>query len=253
MNRGRQWLEVILGLLIGLSLGLAISWWIAPNGRLDPSPAALRPEFKDEYRLLIAWAYHASGDLGRARVRLSLLKDGDPVQPLLDQAIRLRNGEAQSNIYPWTSEQSIYMLSLLANAIQEASSPQAFAATETLLPPRQTPTNTSAPFVLLSQEVICEPATPENLVRFNVLDNTGQPLAGVGILAKWEQGQEIFYTGLKPGQGSGYADFYMVSGTLYSIKVLPSSAPLSGLSSPECTGEDGTLFHGGYLLVFQQP
>jgi hypothetical protein len=74
---------------------------IAPRTITDASPAALRTEFQDHYRATIAAAYAATGHLPRARARLSLLGDADPVEALNAQAQRARgsagNGEQIQN------------------------------------------------------------------------------------------------------------------------------------------------------------
>jgi hypothetical protein len=253
MTRGLQWLEIILGLLLGLSLGLAITWWIAPNTRMDLSLAALRSEYKDEVRLQIALAYVATSDLGRAETRLALLGDADGYQALIDQVLRLRSGQTQSSLSPGDTEQAVYTLALLAYAIQPTGSSQEQLPTLTIAPTRGLPTATYLPFALYSQETVCNGNTVTSLTRIQVQDASGQPLPGVEIVVTWDGGQENIFTGLKPEQGDGYADFIMAPGVLYTLQLLPSSAPLTGLAAPECTAEDGSTYQGGLLLVFEQP
>ncbi len=85
--------EILLALLAGLGLGLVYSWMISPARIVDAQPSALRADFKDQYRSVIAAAYAATGNLPRARARLALLGDPDPVEALNAQAQRLRAGE----------------------------------------------------------------------------------------------------------------------------------------------------------------
>jgi hypothetical protein len=66
---------LLTGLAIGLALGLVYAWWINPVAYVNTAPASLRPDSKEAYRSLIAAAFGANGNLERARVRLSLLKD----------------------------------------------------------------------------------------------------------------------------------------------------------------------------------
>jgi hypothetical protein len=253
MTRGPQWLELILGLLLGLFLGLAVSWWIAPNAHMDPTPAALRTDYKDEYRLLVASAFSATGDLGRAQVRLSLLKDADPANDLIDQALRLRSGQTQSALFPQTSDQAVYALALLANTIEQIGSTQELTPTGTFLATSLQPTVTLSPFELVSQEAICNPVLTGNLARIQVRNGIGLPQSGVEILVTWEGGQQRIFTGLKPELGNGYADFIMTPDVSYTVQILPSSLPISNLVTPDCTTEDGVEFKGGLLLDFQQP
>jgi hypothetical protein len=88
------WLA-LLALGAGFALGLCYAWIISPIRYLDATPNTLRSDFKDEFRTAIAASYAATHNLGRARARLALLGDADPVQALTAQAQRmLANGDA---------------------------------------------------------------------------------------------------------------------------------------------------------------
>ncbi len=92
---------IILALLVGLGLGLAYSWLISPVTYVDANPAILRADFKDQYRIVIAASYTASHDLARARARLELLSDTDPIGELSAQAQRMLGaGESFENVQP---------------------------------------------------------------------------------------------------------------------------------------------------------
>ena len=92
-------LHLILALLIGLGLGLAYSWLISPVTYVDANPALLRTDFKDQYRGVIAASYAATHDLDRARARLNLLSDTDPIGELSAQAQRMvGTGETLENV-----------------------------------------------------------------------------------------------------------------------------------------------------------
>jgi hypothetical protein len=94
-------LHFILALLTGLGLGLAYSWLISPVTYVDANPAILRADFKDQYRVVIAASYTASHDLARARARLELLSDIDPVGELSAQAQRMLGaGESFEHVQP---------------------------------------------------------------------------------------------------------------------------------------------------------
>jgi hypothetical protein len=80
---------LITGLILGIGLGVFYSWAISPLKYVDTAPFSLRADFKDQYRSMVALAYAADGDSGRARVRLALLKDSDPPGTLAAQAQRL--------------------------------------------------------------------------------------------------------------------------------------------------------------------
>ncbi len=69
----------------------------------------------------------------------------------------------------------------------------------------------------------------------------------------WENGEEKFFTGLKPEQGNGYADFIMTPDVSYSVQLAAGSDIASGLVAPTCQNPGGDNFYGGLKLTFQQP
>ena len=81
--------SVLFSLLFGAALGLGYAWVISPNPITDAQPSALRADFKDQYRAVIAAAYAATNNLPRAQARLSVLGDEDPVDALNAQAQRM--------------------------------------------------------------------------------------------------------------------------------------------------------------------
>jgi hypothetical protein len=81
--------SVLLALLLGVGIGLGYAWVLSPHPNTDAPPSALRAEFKDQYRSLIAAAYAATGNLPRAQARLSVLGDANPVDALNAQAQRM--------------------------------------------------------------------------------------------------------------------------------------------------------------------
>ena len=123
---------LLTGLLIGIGLGLFYAWAVQPVQYFKTSPASLRPEFKEQYRALIALAYTANGDIVRARARLGLLKDNDVFRSLAEQA--------QRTLSEQRSPDEARALGLLAVALgQEAPGP---VVVITLPPPTATQTPT---------------------------------------------------------------------------------------------------------------
>ena len=122
MRNRRSPIYLITGLIIGIALGVAYGWVLTPVEVIETSPQDLRSDFKDAYRELIARAYLANNDLGRASQRLSLLGDNDPVRALAVQAqITLgRNG----------SEEVARALGSLAEALQNGTSSLSAATTD---------------------------------------------------------------------------------------------------------------------------
>ena len=130
-------LQIILALLAGFGLGLAYSWLLSPVTYVDANPSLLRTDFKDQYRVVIAASYAANQDLTRARARLNLLGDSDPVAELSAQAQRmLAAGEPFDTVRP---------LARLATDLQQGFASDPFTSTpiptfNTPSAPQTTPT-----------------------------------------------------------------------------------------------------------------
>jgi hypothetical protein len=103
------WL-LVGGVALGLALGLVYTWIVSPVTYVDAAPDALRTDFKDGYRALIASAYQADGDRERARTRLAALGDSDPAAALTAQANAL--------LAAGDPDGSAYALLQLAQAVQ---------------------------------------------------------------------------------------------------------------------------------------
>ena len=83
-ERGNWYL--ITGVVLGIILGILFTWVISPVEYVDTAPESLTNEFKDQYRVLIASAYVANGDLVRAKARLELLGEADTYLVVAEQA-----------------------------------------------------------------------------------------------------------------------------------------------------------------------
>lgn len=282
--------NVLFALLAGVGLGLAYSWVLSPRQITDAQPSALRADFKDQYRSVVAAAYAANSNLPRAQARLALLRDVDSVEALNAQAQRMRAGAASGE----HSENPDLVVALaLALAEEENGSPiptptveivnqiedtptvisapvaseEPAVFTETPLSvetqvtvsvptprPTQTPVpSLSAPFELTGQESICDSNLPDGLLQLMVLNPSRRQLAGVEIVITWDGGKEQFFTGLKPELGNGYADYIMTPNTAYTVQLARGSDVALGISAPTCQAANGENFFGGIKLTFQQP
>jgi hypothetical protein len=110
-DRGRWYL--LTGFVIGAVIGLAYTWAVSPLRYVDTPPAALRENFKDDYRALIAAAFAANGDLARANARLALLEEQD--------AYRAVASQAQQTLAQGGSSGDARALGLLAAALRQAA------------------------------------------------------------------------------------------------------------------------------------
>lgn len=133
--------------------------------------------------------------------------------------------------------------------------------TETPIPrPTSTPTLTrtatrtpGAPFVLVRSERVCEREYPQPLITIYAVDASGQPAPGILVIITWGAGEERFYTGLKPEIGLGYADFSILPGTAYSVRLQDVGEPVSGISAVDCQAPGGDHYWGAWRLDFEQP
>ena len=83
-ERGNWYL--LTGVVLGIILGILFAWVISPVEYVDTAPESLKDEFKAQYRVLIASAYVANGDLVRAKARLELLGKADIYMIVAEQA-----------------------------------------------------------------------------------------------------------------------------------------------------------------------
>ena len=281
--------EVIPVLAIGISLGILYAWIISPVRYINTTPTTLRADFKDQYRMLIAASYASTHDLARAKSRLELLGDTDPIQALSAQAQRmLASGQpfgttqqvamlaedlqsGVAHIPPTAKAESIGSneppTSTPSISLSGTETPQAtpiesptIEAASTIIPtkitprPTHTPTPTAgAPFVLLSNDKVCKPNLTDGLMQISVIDSRGHQMPGVEIIITWDGGEEHFFTGFKPDIDNGYADYIMQPNVTYTIRIAESGMPVPNLAAPTCTDSSGQTYTGGLHLTFRQP
>src|SRR5512147_756658 len=81
--------DILLTLLAGIGIGLAYAWLVPPRHVIDSNPVALRADFKEQFRSSVAASFAATGNLPRAKARLTLLGDSDAMAALNSQAQRM--------------------------------------------------------------------------------------------------------------------------------------------------------------------
>ena len=282
-------LQLLLAILAGIGLGLAYSWKISPVTYVDASPAILRDDFKDQYRMVIAASYTSTQDLARARARLELLGETDLIGELSALAQRMLGaGESFDRVRP---------LAQLATDLQQGFVSLPFTTTpfapdpETLNPatpfieePRPTeaeslPESTitfggtelapavstppirpaftplplpGTPFALVGQDTVCDPGLSRGLLQIMLMDSHRRQVPGIEIIITWADGENHFFSGLKPELGNGYADFLMKEGIVYSVRVVEGGSFVPNISAPTCTEPNSDTYLGGLLLTFQQ-
>lgn len=176
MNENRGSWYLLTGIIIGIGLGLLVSWAVWPTRYRDNAPASLSEENKDRYRALIAAAYMASGDAERARSRLILLEDADMAAALIAQAQRgMVEGRPEAEV------RALSMLGLKLPAGDGLTPDITFPPTLTppSLPasqPTSTPTNTGVP----SPVVAWTPTASTTLAPAPSFPTEGNPASRTG-------------------------------------------------------------------------
>jgi hypothetical protein len=283
--------DILLALVVGIGLGLVYAWMIHPRGVTNADPSTLRVDFKEQYRSAIAAAYAANGMLARAQARLQLLKDPDPVEALnaqaqqmlargesartadqvaaLARALKEGPGEKSPASNPSTPVVEIVEETLAPatsspltdlTSVPTETPPAAFTEETQLALASSTPRPTSTPvptqpvpFKLTGQDEVCDPNLPDGLLQVLVVSSNRKQLPGMEIDITWENGEEKFFTGLKPELGNGYADFTMSPDVAYSVQLASGGDIAAGLIAPTCQDPGGESYSGGIKLTFQRP
>jgi hypothetical protein len=281
------------GVLIGVALGLLIAYGLSPVQYIDTAPVSLRSDAKEVFRGLIAQAYMADGDLERARSRLALLQDANPLQVLADQAQRMlakntsvdearalaqmaadmqsvpvpgtggtpRPLEPDASPTPATSSVKTDVIPTATLDIGQVVLTPTDAPTKSPTPvdtftpraPLRASATPGAPFALKDKQKICDPKVTSGLLQVEVHNAADAPVSGVRVDVTWGSGQDSFFTGLFPLKDAGYADFVMTSGVTYNLQIGEGGELVSKIAAPDCKDTDGSTFSGGWKLDFNQP
>lgn len=279
MNEKRGSLHLVTGGVIGILIGLLLSLVLLPVQYTDTEPYSLKNDDRAVYREVIARAYMVEADTPRALARLALLKDPDPAQGLVEQAqILLASGEKDAEaralalLAAAVSQPSMSITALpiiLASptptitpttAAHTTITPTGILSTRTpmaTITPRPTFTpqaTQGAPFELLDQSNICDPELKESMIQIYVKDAAGNPVPGVKIeISLPNGGVETFRTGLYPEISLGYADYAMLQGMTYNLRVGEAGQLVLNLSIPACEDDEGEPYPGSIRLDYQQP
>jgi len=238
-------LLLIIGAIIGVAAGLYVAWEAWPVQYYDSDPSALNREYVTDYMVLIAEQHAVDGNTDRARARLQELGIEDieeavgqltnyyiaeggnlrTVRALAGLSYALGAGTSGMAIYlqkatptptpPSTSTPSptatIAPTSTQTSTVIPTSTvtPTATMVKETVAPTSQpTATATNQPiFLLTERRRICSMEENAGKIEVYVQEANGAGIPGMQIDISWEDGQESFFTGLKPDHGAGYADY----------------------------------------------
>jgi hypothetical protein len=71
-------LFILLSLIAGIAIGLTYGWVLDPVDYFDLTPDTLRADYKADYVLMVAEAYHANPDPALAARQLAVFGAGSP-------------------------------------------------------------------------------------------------------------------------------------------------------------------------------
>ena len=270
---------LLLSLVIGLVGGLYYAWVVDPVIFTDASPARFSGQYREEYIILVSQSYAVNENWPLAQQRLAALDDPEiaqTVNDLLETAVRQQRPAPLLEQLAVVARQlgaegqaiALFAPTLPANDLQPTPTPAIVTTPTNTPPPAATPTDTAVPtptatvsptatrpatatpqpnYRLTEQTRLCAEEEAINRIEIIVLDAFLNDMPGIEIEVSWQNGSDHFFTGFKPENGRGYADFEMSPDVSYSVRLLDGSPEVSGLRIEECTGG----LDGGWQLTFQ--
>ncbi len=262
-----------VGALGGICLGLILTWASVPTST-PGTAAALRGIGPELYAALVAQAWSVDGDDDRAVERLAASSPGvSPAQHMADMACRLAAtdfvtspgglatlrsmidfylGEGYSGcadrLLPALEMDSLMLADGSPTPVPSATlapPPSKTPAPSPSPTPAGTPTVTSAPtltagprrqFVLVGLGAYCDAERPALLTVY-VQERNGRGIPGMALRVQWDNGEDRFFTGLKPERGLAYADFAMQGDVQYRVD-MPGHAESSPVfATGDCVDE----------------
>ncbi|MFZ1042637.1 MAG: hypothetical protein WCA79_12900 [Anaerolineales bacterium] len=82
-----RWLFSVIAIAIGIGLGLLYGWVISPVQFVDTTPASMRADYRADYVLMIAEAYHSDQNTDLAIRRLAVFGSDSPAE-IASQALQ---------------------------------------------------------------------------------------------------------------------------------------------------------------------
>ena len=268
---------LLFALVIGLVGGLYYAWVVEPVIFTDASPARFSPQHEETYIILVSQSYAVNENWPLAQQRLAALDDPDiaeTVNELLETAVRQQrpapllqqlavvarqlgaDGQAIALFAPTlpaSNSQPTPTSAILTTSTPRPTNSPTPTATATAVPlPSATATRpaTATPqpnYRLTEQTRLCLDDDAVNQIEIVVVDAFLNDLPGIEIEVSWQNGRDTFFTGFKPENGRGYADFEMSPDISYTVRLPDGSPEVSGLRLETCASG----LTGGWHLTFQ--
>jgi hypothetical protein len=250
-----------LAMAAGLGGGLFYTWVLDPVQLGNSTTDSLRSQDKLVYLALFGDLYACEQDMEQVEARLAEL-DIDADGPGL-------TGHIEQYLDGGGRPEDVRHLARLAEALGASGGVlSVFASAATPSPgwtpttrpqpgasPTPAPSATPAPsYRLVEKTAICaNPGWPGQIAIW-VQDMQGNELGGIEIVVSWPTGQDRFFTGLRPAEGTGYADFAMSPDVEYEVALADVKGDVAqGLTSnlPPGTCPTGTVALN-WRLVFEE-
>ena len=266
---------LLFSLVIGLIGGLYYAWVVDPVVFTDASPARFSDRYREEYIILVSQSYAINQNWPLAQQRLAALEDpniGETVNELLETAVRQNRpaplleqlAVVARNLGAQGQAVALFAPTLPPGTVQPTPTPAIVTSPTNTPPPAATATNTVAPtptgtatrpatatpqpnYRLTEQTRLCNDDEPVTRIEVIVLDAFLNDSPGIEVEVTWQNGRDRFFTGFKPENGRGYADFEMSPDISYTVRLPDGSPEVSDLRLEEC--DSG--FSGGWQLTFQ--
>ena len=266
---------LLLSLIVGLVGGLYYAWVVDPVIFTDASPARFSDPYREEYIILVSQSYAVNENWPLAQQRLAALDDPEiaqTVNDLLETAVRQQRPAPLLEQLAVVARQlgaegqaiALFAPTLPASTLQPTPTP-AIVTTPTntprptgtavptptaTVPPTATRPATATPqpnYRLTEQTRLCSDDEAISRIEVIVLDALLNDSPGIEVEVTWQNGRDRFFTGFKPENGRGYADFAMSPDISYTVRLPDGSPEVSGLRIEECASG----FSGGWRLTFQ--
>ncbi|MBI3913246.1 MAG: hypothetical protein HY327_03450 [Chloroflexi bacterium] len=242
-------LVFMVSLAFGIATGLTIAWGLWPVEFINADPSDLRSSYKDDYVRMIGAGYELDGNLDAARAQLAQLKFANPTAALNQLLVQPNSPARQTNAIVALAQD--LGLNISATEFVRAPTPEPPAISA-----NAAPTPNAITYRVAEKSVLtCTDEPGDARLRFFVRDAQGRDLPNIAIEIRWESGEEVVVTGLKPEQGPGYADFDAAPGTYQSNiqNAAGESATdlIVGTAPANCKTDRGATPRG-WKIVFRQ-
>ena len=286
-RRAVSWPLLVFGIAAGLAGGLFWAWNVDEIEQFDVAPRQLNLDAKYEYVVAIMLDYGYDGNVNRAVDRLITLDlpGSDPIQQVADIACELAEGgyvNNDSGLHAVRTMMRFYQGQQRGGCADELiplSGPTGPEVVEIDVPtptprppasktptPQGTPAATATPpradlptsapvsdfSLALNPRTFCDADTP-GIIEVLVQQASGQGFPGQPVRVRWTDGESVFFTGLKPEEGPGYADFEMEAGLEYIIDMPGLADPWPNpLPARTCFTDSGEETIISYQVVFRE-